>query len=73
MGYSPFDLYPHFGSILWMILFGAPLLFVAISRRAHGSGKAGWLLVTLFLSWLGFGAYLIWTQQQRLIDQKVVE
>lgn len=47
------------GVILFFIL---PPIWVLLSGRSHGGAKFGWLLVTLFFSWLGLAVFLIVTQ-----------
>ncbi len=45
----------------WMpiVILVAPALLVLASRRVHGYEKLGWTLVSLFLSWIGFAAFLV--------------
>lgn len=39
-----------------------PVLWVLLSGRSHGGAKFGWFLVTVFFSWVGLAAFLIFTQ-----------
>jgi len=43
---------------LFFILLLPPIL-VLISPRVGGSKKIGWFLIALFLSWLGYGLFLV--------------
>lgn len=61
---SGYGVLPEFFGILGFVLFVVPVLFVFFSNRAVGSGKVGWMIITLCLSWLGFGAYLVCTQKK---------
>jgi len=45
--------------ILIVALF--PILHVLISDRSSGGAKFGWFLATLFLSWIGYIAFLVLT------------
>lgn len=47
-------------SILFIYLM--PIIWVLVSGRSHGGAKFGWFLVTVFFSWLGLAAFLIFTQ-----------
>jgi len=53
--------------ILILLIFGfvfviGPVLWVLISKRSSGGAKFGWFIITLFFSWLGLAAFLIFTQ-----------
>lgn len=47
---------------VFFVVFGIPILWVLLSSRSHGGAKFGWLIVTLFFSWIGFAVFLITTQ-----------
>ncbi|HPG39382.1 MAG TPA: hypothetical protein PLP19_01050 [bacterium] len=48
--------------IILLVIFFPPIL-VLVSKRANGSKKYGWLLITLFLSWLGYLLFLLITNK----------
>ena len=48
-----------------LMFYAIPLLWVLGSGRTHGMARFGWLLVVLTFSWLGFGAFLIFTQKEK--------
>ena len=57
--------------VLWILLIHlAPIIWVLISGRSHGGAKFGWFLVTVFFSWLGLAAFLIFTQASK--DQELM-
>lgn len=41
-----------------------PIILVLVSNRIKGSKKFGWFLVCLFLSWLGYGLFLVLTDKK---------
>lgn len=61
-----------FGSIgtaeftLIMLIFLLPPILVLISRRTSGSKKFGWFFISLFLSWLGYGLFLVFTDKNEI-------
>ena len=54
------------GLSLWQIIIilalFIPPLHVLFSSRSYGGAKLGWVLITLFYSWLGYVDFLIVTQ-----------
>jgi hypothetical protein len=44
----------------WLV---APL-WVLLSSRTHGAARFGWLVITLFTSWLGLGIFWVCTQAE---------
>lgn len=44
------------------IIYLLPIIWVLASGRSHGGAKFGWFLITVFFSWLGLAAFLIFTQ-----------
>lgn len=55
--------------ILVIILF--PIIHVLVSSRSHGGAKLGWFLAILFLSWVAYIPFLIFTQNE--LDKKEIE
>jgi hypothetical protein len=51
--------------LLILVIYLGPIIWVLASGRSHGGSKFGWFLVTLFLSWLGLAAFLIFTQPSK--------
>lgn len=49
-------------TILGLVLYLAPIIWVLVSRRTHGYAKFGWLLITIVFSWIGLAVFLIQTQ-----------
>lgn len=47
--------------LLFLILRVVPPILVLVSKRAVGTEKAIWFLVSVLLSWLGFIAFLMAT------------
>ena len=47
-----------------MLIMVLPPILILISPRTCGSKKFGWFLITLFLSWLGYGFFLALTNKQ---------
>lgn len=45
--------------ILGLLVLLAPMLYVAFSRRTHGSEKVTWVLLLCITSWIGLIFYLI--------------
>jgi Na+/melibiose symporter-like transporter len=50
---------------LFLVIYVVPVLWVLLSGRSHGGAKFGWILVTIFFSWLGLAVFLIITQAPR--------
>jgi hypothetical protein len=50
---------------IYFVIFGVPVLWVLQSRRSHGGAKFGWLIITLFFSWIGLAVFLIATQARK--------
>jgi hypothetical protein len=48
--------------IVWLVLWIAPMLLVALSRRGSGQERALWAVVCVFVSWLGFAGFLLSTR-----------
>ena len=48
-----------------LLILGTPIIWVLASGRSHGGAKFGWFLSTLFFSWLGLAAFLIFTQASK--------
>ena len=42
-----------------ILLVVLPFLLVLCSSRVRGYEKLGWALISLFLSWIGFAAFMI--------------
>jgi hypothetical protein len=49
--------------LILTIVWAAPVLLVAASRRATGLERAVWALVCVFASWLGYVAFLLGTRR----------
>jgi len=52
--------------ILVLSIFLVPAVLVLNSRRTSGSKKLGWFLITIFLSWLGYGFFLVFTNKNKI-------
>jgi hypothetical protein len=48
--------------LLIILVMFVPIIWVLASGRSHSGAKFGWFLITLFFSWLGLAAFLIFTQ-----------
>ena len=46
-------------TLLLAIFYLIPVLLVAFSKKVSGSRKIGWLILTLFLSWISYALMLI--------------
>ena len=44
-----------------VVAFFLPVLLTGFSKRAKGAEKAGWLILVIFTSWIGYGLFLIIT------------
>ncbi|HEY6940843.1 hypothetical protein [Dokdonella sp.] len=42
-------------AVAWLL----PRAFVVLWRRARGSAKAGWALLAMFFSWVGYAVFLV--------------
>jgi len=47
-----------------LLLWFSPAAIIAVSARVQGSGKALWVLVAAFTSWLGFLVFMLATSRQ---------
>ena len=47
-----------------LMFYALPLLWVLVSGRTRGMARFGWLIMVLAFSWLGFAAFLIFTQKE---------
>ncbi len=59
-------------TVVWLYLILCvilPATLVLVSKRAAGTEKAIWFLVTVFLSWLGFIAFLIATANRQTSER----
>jgi hypothetical protein len=50
--------YQGFHWIILGVIFLLPAILVMFSSKVHGFEKAGWALVALFLSWIGFAVFM---------------
>jgi hypothetical protein len=48
-----------------LIVLLAPMVHVVVSDRSHGGAKAGWFLVVMLFSLLGYAVFLIVTQKNK--------
>ena len=48
--------------VIFLAIFGVPVIWVLVSGRSRGGAKLGWSILALFLSWIGLAAFLIVTQ-----------
>lgn len=64
MGVSELDLLLY---IVGICLFLLPIALVAGDKRCTGQAKNVWLLITIFLSWLG---WLVYIATVKPIDKK---
>ena len=48
---------------LIFLIYGVPIILIAVSPRTRGSKKFGWILLSLFLSWLAYALFLIFTSK----------
>ncbi|WP_414829658.1 hypothetical protein [Alteromonas sp. H39] len=62
---------------IWQLLLLAflgfclvPVFLTGFSTRAKGAEKAGWLILTLFTSWIGYAVFLMVTQIMRGASQR---
>jgi hypothetical protein len=46
---------------MWLFMWLLPAVVVLCSPRVHGGEKFGWVLVTVFLTWWAFLAFMIVT------------
>ena len=46
-----------------LIIF-LPVILVAYSKRIQGNKKLGWIIISFFLSWAGYGLFLVFTKKQ---------
>lgn len=46
-----------------------PMFLIGLSSRVSGWAKAGWVVVTMLLSWLGFALFLLMTACRQTDDQ----
>lgn len=51
--------------LVMLVVYLLPVIWVLVSGRSHGGAKFGWFLVTCTFSWLGLGAFLIFTQASK--------
>lgn len=42
-----------------------PMTLIGFSSRVSGWAKAGWVMVTMLLSWLGFALFLLMTSYRQ--------
>ena len=54
--------------LIIVLIYFLPIIWVLASGRSHGGAKFGWFLITLFFSWVGLAAFLIFTQASK--DQR---
>lgn len=60
------------GLFLFIVLGGIalyliPIIWVLASGPSYGLAKFGWFIISLFFSWVGLAAYLIFTQAHKEI------
>ena len=51
--------------LVWLVMFViwfAPVLVIALSRKGNGTERALWALVAVFVSWIGFFGFLLSTR-----------
>lgn len=52
-----------FQLLMVFVIFGSflliPLLLTLFSKRARGAQKAGWVILVIFTSWIGYAVFLI--------------
>jgi len=46
---------------MWLLVWLLPAIIVMCSSRVHGGEKFGWIVVTVFLTWWAFLAFMIVT------------
>lgn len=59
--------------LLFLVFLGfclVPVFLTGFSTRAKGAEKAGWLILILFTSWIGYAVFLIATQKMRGASQR---
>mgnify|MGYP006965305773 CR=1 FL=1 len=59
--------------LLFLIFLGfclVPVFLTGFSTRVKGAEKAGWLILTLFRSWIGYAVFLIATEIMRGASQR---
>ena len=42
-----------------ILIYCFPIILTALSSKASGSEKVGWVILVFIMSWLGYAAFLI--------------
>ena len=50
-------------TLLVFLIYFVPIILVAASPRTRGSKKFGWVLLAVFLSWIAYALFLIFTDK----------
>lgn len=51
--------------VIFFLIFVIPVIWVLLSSRSGGGAKFGWVIVTVFFSWIGLAVFLIATQSTK--------
>ena len=57
-------------SLIGMIVLSVPPVFVLFSKRATGSTKVWWFILTSIFSWLAYAAFLYITRKKSNADSQ---